>query len=248
MIYVITYADEKYKATQNYCEYTAYKYGANTVYKFDKFDIDKNFMNNNNAILDLPKGGGYWLWKPYFINKVMNECNEGDWIIYTDSALYFNRNLKEHLDAYIRQNKKFIVQETRFLEKQFTKADVLEALDCNDSKYINSKQIAATVIVMQNCQESKEIVAEWLKYSQNKKLITDEIIIPNCKEFIENRHDQSLLSLICKKRMVTVDNNLFRDIVFPFHSKALLTYHHSLYDKKYKMFIASLVRVLKYIS
>ena len=247
MIYVITYADEKYKVPQNYCEYTAYKYGADAVYKFDKNDIDKKFLKNNQDILNAPRGGGYWLWKSYFINRVLDECKESDWVVYTDSTLYFNRNLQEYIDKYIEQDIKFAVQETKFLERQFTKVDILEALDCNDDRYASTKQLAATVIIIKNCKENREIVAEWLKYSQNKKLITDDIIKPNCDEFIENRHDQSILSLICKKHKVSIDNNLFCDIIFPFHQKALLTYHHSLYDKKYKMFMSSLIRVFKYV-
>ena len=247
MIHVITYADEKYKATQKYCVRSAYKHGADIIYEFGPNNIEQDFKEKNQEILRSPRGGGYWLWKPYFINRVLKECKEGDWLIYTDSALYFNRSVQKYIERLARQGKSFVVQETKFLEKQFTKADILWALECNEEKYLNSKQLAATVIILKNCVESRKIVEEWLDYSQEKGLISDDIVRPNCDEFIENRHDQSLLSLICKQRKASIDNNLFCDIVLPFHRKALLTYHHSLYDHKYKMFIAGVFRVFKYI-
>ena len=247
MVYVITYADGKYEQTRRYNEYTAYKYGADFVYKFGPNDIEQNFKEKNQEILKSPRGNGYWLWKPYFINQVLAEIEEEDWVIYTDSALYFNRNVHDYIRKFEQQGKNFIVQETKFQEKQFTKADVLSALECNEEKYLNSKQLAATVIIIKNCVKNREIVSEWLEYAQDRRLISDEIIEQNCDEFIENRHDQSILSLLGKKRMVSIDNTLFRDIVLPFHKRALLTYHHSLYSNKCKMIFASVIRVFKMI-
>ncbi len=247
MIYVITYADEKYRVTQKYNEKTAYKHGADIVYKFGPDDIEKDFKEKNLETISEPKGNGYWLWKPYFIHKILNESNEGDWIVYTDSGLYFNRNIQKYIDKLVRENKSFVVRETKFQEKQFTKADVIHALDCEQDSYLNSRQLAATVILLKNCKESKALVEEWLKYSQDKNLISDETVLPNCDAFIANRHDQSILSLLCKKRNVSIDNNLFRDIVLPFHRKALLTYHHSIYGHKYQMFCSGVIRWLKCI-
>ncbi len=245
MIYVLTYGDEKYKVTQKYNADSAYKYGADAVYMFGPDDIEEDFRNKNQNILTVLRGNGYWLWKPYFINKILEECKEGDWIIYTDSSLYFNRNIREYIERYIEKNESFIVRETKFLEKQFTKADIFYALGCEDDRYRNTKQLAATVIVLKKCTESKELISEWLELSQKKMLISDDIIMQNCEEFIENRHDQSILSLLCKKRKVLVDNNLFCDIILPFHRRALLTYHHSVYGRKYQMFISSVIRAFK---
>lgn len=247
MIYVITYADEKYKATQRYNECTAYKYGADKVYAFGPNDIDKDFQEKNKDILAEPKGNGYWLWKPYFIDRVIQESKEGDWIVYTDSALYFNRNIKKYIGRLARENVKFAVRETKFLERQFTKTDVIHALKCEEDIYLNSGQFAATVIVLKNCEENKALVAKWLEYSQNKSLISDEVVLKNCDDFVANRHDQSILSLLCKKKNISIDNNLFRDIVLPFHRRALLTYHHSVYDHKYQMYLSGLIRLFKCI-
>ena len=134
------------------------------------------------------------------------------------------------------------------MEKQFTKEDVFFALGCEDDKYRNTKQLAATVVVLKKCAVSRAIVTEWLALSQNRMLISDDMIKQNCEEYVENRHDQSILSLLCKKGVgVFIDKNLFLDIIFPFHRKALLTYHHSAYGYKYQMLIASVIRVLKIV-
>lgn len=248
MIYVINFADEKYKVTQKYNVDSAYRHGADVVYAFGPDDIEEEFREKNREILAAPKGRGYWAWKPYFINKILEECKEDDWIIYSDSGLYFNRNIPRYIERYIEKNQYFVVRETKFLEKQFTKEDVFYALECEDDKYRNTRQLAATVIVLKNCAESRRLIAEYLTFSQNEMLISDDAVKQNCEEYVENRHDQSILSLLCKKRGgVSVDNNLFLDIVLPSHKRALLTYHHSVYGHKYQMFIASVHRVLKII-
>ena len=41
-----------------------------------KKDISKTFINKYEEIFDSKRGGGYWLWKYYVINKTLGEISE----------------------------------------------------------------------------------------------------------------------------------------------------------------------------
>lgn len=251
MIHILCYGDDKYKDAVGLNIRTALKYGADKTYAFSDKNIDQDFYNKNKRVLEMKRGGGYWLWKPYFINKVINdECNDGDWLIYSDSGLVYNTNIREYLDNISRAIKEecFVMRSLKFQERQYTKRDVFCELNCDNEKYTNSNMLAATVIVIKVCEKSRLLIAEWLKLSQNYHLITDEESIrENYPEFIENRHDQSLLSLVVKKNnAVYIDNKLFIDII---HMKIgmnpLLIYHHSPHGSYWRIGIDVVLRIVR---
>jgi hypothetical protein len=59
---------------------------------YPKSEIDPVFMDKHKNILSLPRGGGYWLWKPYMIDSILQLLNEGDVLFYLDAKYYFIEN------------------------------------------------------------------------------------------------------------------------------------------------------------
>ena len=54
--------------------------------------------------------------------------------------------------------------------------------------------------MLRNTDENKKFIERWLFLVQDWHLLTDEpSILPNTQKFIENRHDQSFLSMLTKK-------------------------------------------------
>ena len=85
MIVAINYADSKFKKAQHWNSKTAIKYGAEKVIEYGPDDIDENFRNKNREILQNDKGGGYYLWKPYILNKAIKSMDKDDYLVYTDA-------------------------------------------------------------------------------------------------------------------------------------------------------------------
>jgi hypothetical protein len=52
-------------------------------------DIDAGFRQRNSGILSQPRGGGYWLYKSYFVNRTLAELQDGDVIMYSDAGCRF---------------------------------------------------------------------------------------------------------------------------------------------------------------
>jgi hypothetical protein len=66
----ITFATEDHMYLANDIIKNALKIGKfDTVQIYTLSDLDFVFLNKNKQILDQPKGAGYWIWKPYVIQK-----------------------------------------------------------------------------------------------------------------------------------------------------------------------------------
>ena len=91
MIIAINYANESFQKAQKLNLETALQWGADKVIGYTPEDMDDEFREKNKEILSAKKGNGYYLWKPYFLNKAYQELKDGDYLIYTDAgSVYVN--------------------------------------------------------------------------------------------------------------------------------------------------------------
>ncbi len=231
MIWAVNYANEKFAKAQKLNTKTAYAHGVDKVLSFAPEDIDIEFREKNKDILSRPRGNGYWLWKPYFIAKAMELMEDGEWLIYADAGLYYLSDVKAFIRKATEQGAWLICQETGFPEKQYTKRDAFVYMNMDAPVYIDAIQRAATLVIIKKCKKSYEFLQEWIKYASDSQIITDDPNTcgkENYEGFIENRHDQSVFSLLTKKyEGVTIDNNLF--VKYPRKEKpqALLCCHRT---------------------
>ncbi|WP_148630526.1 hypothetical protein [Bacillus sp. E214] len=202
MKYAINYADVKFKAAQKFNTKTAYKKG-----KFDKVleygpeDIDLEFKRENNFILNSPRGGGYWLWKPYIIRHALQQIEWGDYLFYCDSGAFYCNSIDYLIKTLEEYEQDILVFENPLIEKQWTKGDCFYFMGCNTEEYTNTNQRIATYFLMKKTNRTLEFIDEYLRYCCNKNIISDLTNIKgkNYEEFIDHRHDQSIFSLLTKK-------------------------------------------------
>ena len=212
MLYVINYANGKFKNSQRLNTKTALKVGkADKVINYSSEDIDEKFYNKNIKILSQKRGNGYWLWKPYFIYKTLNEINFGDYLMYCDSGAYFVDDIHKLISVMNKDKQDIMCFQIKTIEKNYSKRDAFILMNCDTKKYTDSFQIEGGFCLIKKSIKSFNFVKKWLDYCQDERIITD---IPNqCgkknyKGFIENRHDQTAFSLLLKKSCVTP----YRDI------------------------------------
>jgi len=165
------------------------------------------------------RGYGYWFWKPLFLKKIMNEINVGDIIHYVDVGCHIqniNSRFNDYLNLLIDKNK-WILPFQYYSKKQkledgisfpdreefkYTKADLLNYFGFLDNKNItHSPQFWAGSFFITKDSKSINFLKEWMNVFEKKFNLIDDTqsIIENLKGFIENRHDQSVFSLLCKK-------------------------------------------------
>jgi hypothetical protein len=211
----ITFATNNYlNDAKELCESALNKGGFDTVKIYNLDDLDSIFLNKNKHILEQPRGAGYWLWKPYVIQKHLYEIDDGDILCYCDSLYLFLKDIRTTSDIWLASknisapyNKP---NETSWYEKNFTKFDSLVLMNVPRNLhdvYRANYQVWAGFFLTRKCLNSQRFVGEWVTYAQDSRIITDvkSIFGPEDKEFIDNRHDQTVLSILLKKWGIPMD-------------------------------------------
>lgn len=150
------------------------------------------------------RGFGYWCWKPQVILQSLRQINEGDILIYADIGCEFVPSKAKSLLEKLQNlaNNDIMGFSLPYQERQWTKNDIFRHFGAeNNPKFTESSHICATLIFMKKSAKTIQIITEWLDIFKNHWNLVDDSPsqTPNHKDFCENRHDQSIWSMINKK-------------------------------------------------
>lgn len=170
-----------------------------------------NFIENNK------RGYGYWIWKPYIILRQLEEMNDGDFLFYIDAGSTIVPHMKHKLDAYIKvleeSNRPIMTfNDVTYPEIKFQKMAVLKRFAVEGKTldqipdFLNSQQVESGIFMCRKCEFTMQFVQLWLDLllEDDYRLVTDEDSNEQLPEFIDHRHDQSILSIICKLNGTTI--------------------------------------------
>jgi hypothetical protein len=176
------------------------------IYTDNDIKNDFDFWNKHGKFIENNKRGyGYWLWKSYINNNIINLYPNETIVFYADSGCEFNENKKELLLKYINELKSnddtnMIVFYHDTTDNNYTKKDLLNLLECN---YLCSEtsQITATSFLYKINDITKNMIKEWYEICSSDYHNIDDSpsISNNHSSFNEHRHDQSVFSLLSKK-------------------------------------------------
>ena len=202
----ITFGNDKYNGAKKriYKEAVQFSFFDN-INIYEPEHIDSNFKKKYNDILFQTRGSGYWLWKSYFISKKLSEINFGDYLIYCDAGCTINKKgiprLYEYIDMIEKSELGIISFQMGFSEKKYTTSQVFDKLNINyDSDILTSGQYVGGILIMKKCDNVLNIFNKFFEViDSDHNLITDHYNkINQIPEFKDNRHDQSILSVIRK--------------------------------------------------
>lgn len=214
MIYAMTCADQNYMPCAEFHMKTAIKKG-----KVDKTiicnieELDEDFKKKNQKILSSGEGRkrGFYVWKPYYVNKVLSQIAYGDFLIYLDSAGFYYRSDVHEIVNYMLQNNVDMVGTRRFpyLDKHWTRRDTFVYMGCDTSEYTDRKQCMGGCFILQKTEKTVKLIQEWIEYAQNFQIIADTdntCGLDNYEGFVAHRHDQSIMSILqTKYHVVTIE-------------------------------------------
>ena len=232
----ITYGDNKYLKSR--------KRLVNEVKSLNLFDeyYDEceNIINDKEIkealknedfknVFNKKRGGGYWIWKPYIIYKNLLKLNNNDILVYTDAGSMIYKKKSKSIDRFNylfnfvnNYQKGLIAINQKYIESQWTKGDIFDYFSFrNNKKIYNSTQYAAGAIhVIRKCNFSMNLYKEWWDIAKNKAFFFDDSpsLNKNYDNFLENRHDQSVWSLLCKKYNIKRFSDLYHN---PFINKRI---------------------------
>ncbi|MBN1317288.1 MAG: hypothetical protein JXA42_17530 [Anaerolineales bacterium] len=211
MIWLMNYANCVYRGSQKRNNRSGMDTGRfDRIISFSPGDIDPDFRKKNDHIFRQRRGDGFYLWKPYFIHKVLQQINNGDYLFYSDAAAYFITPICELVNCCEKSAQDIIPFDLTAPEKFWTKRDAFKLLDCDSPKFYETNQRMASFSLWRKTAFSTGFSETYLEYSQDERILADwvnQTDLPNYDGFVAHRHDQSIFSLLTKK----YDLDPFRD-------------------------------------
>jgi hypothetical protein len=152
-------------------------------------------------------GFGFWRWKPVLLRALyerhLKDSEEFAGIVYLDAGCEIPQNKTS--SYFMRRmmrltfNQPVISAETNYLEKMYSKREVIQRIGVDDIT-LSSRQIQATWMLLRKSNITEDLLHMWSHlaieddgyYFDNRTLDEDDF-------FIAHRHDQSVYSLLYKK-------------------------------------------------
>lgn len=203
---LINYADSAYASAQRWNTWSAKLIAKmDKVFAFHPEDIEPSFLQAHKETFAQKRGSGLWLWKPYFVHRVMQTLKDGDTIFYCDSGAFFIRTPKAVFDTLSDEQPLFVC-DIPLIESCWTKPLCFTEMECNADKIKYSNQIIGTYFAIYVNSFTRLFVEEWLEYCCRYDLLSPDGLskkaTPERKygtDFVSHREDQSIFSLLCKK-------------------------------------------------
>lgn len=219
-IYGISYASRHFNDRYNIITNLANQCGLFDTFKcFREQDIDNSFKEKYKEIWNISKGGGYWIWKPYIISKMLEQMKDNDILVYVDSGCHINitpestKRFNDYINMINNSNTGLLRFQLTHQEKNFTNRKTSEYFknkfnidDDSMNTYLKTFQILATVIILRKNDYTINFFNQVLEIlDDDMNLFTDKYNNShNSNNTSHNninenhRHDQSIMSLLYK--------------------------------------------------
>ncbi len=207
--YLTSFATAKYRTSLAVLIGTAVRHGIDEVRPWRPEDLRSlDFFRAHQAVLEQPRGAGYWLWKPFIIREVLREARNGDPVVYADAGVAITDSLGK-LFALCREKEMLLfvghydgVCGQPNVCRAWTKRDCFVLTGCDAPRYHEARMLDAAFIVLTKSERVQRLVDEWLSYCCDSRILTDSPNTcgqPNLPGFVDHRHDQSVLSLLAAR-------------------------------------------------
>lgn len=227
--HIISYATGGYKNSFPRLRQQAHSTGwFDTIKTLSYDDLPQDYTSR----FKFPKnnrGAGFWTWKPWLVNDHINNLTPGDILVWSDAQNIINIEGQSRYYEYIEMlnssdlgciSFQFTAHPSTpdilWRENEYTYEETFEYFDIpTNSKHATTGQIAANCIIFKVNEHAKFLCNEWVDTLKRRvDLFTDEYIQHNKSKnsfFKDNRHDQSIFSLIRKKHgsITLSDETLF---------------------------------------
>lgn len=182
------------------------RFGSFIAYNEDSI-YQSEFYQQNREMFNFKKYFGYFLWKPYLIQRTIDMVPQ-QYVLYCDANLRFT-NFEAFENDFRRLTSKqgmYLIQHQNFINRDWTKRDTFVVMQADEERYWSAKQYWTPLVGFSKDTISRQVLREYLYYCRIPEVVTE---LPNThgKEnlpgFREHRWEQSVLSILVEKYGLT---------------------------------------------
>jgi hypothetical protein len=235
-VYLASFSTPNFAKSHAILDKSARKQGIKNIFHYT-FETDVKgtpFYEKNRAIFDIPRGIGYWLWKPYLILESLKKMNEGEVLVYADSGVEIIKPLTPVLEICEKQQDIVFFHVHSYLNSSSTRRDTFILMDCDTPDYHDAKMVQASFILFKKTKKTMSFVEEWLSFCENIQILGEDENVcgkENFSDFFGHRHDQSIVSILRVKHGFPIFRNPSQlgnphVVAFPNSPFPQLVHHH----------------------
>lgn len=207
-----SFSTPDYKPYLNKLIKSARKFGIKKTLIYGINDLTKaEFYRKHYTTFQQKTGFGYWLWKPFFVNKALSEIKYGDVLFYVDAASLFIADPGPLVNIALTNESGIVAFDAWPMQnRQWTKRDTFINMNCDDQRFWDAKHVIATLFLIRKTDFTVDFFSEWLKECENVQSLSDNPNVhekENFSDFVSHRMDQSILSILIKKYAVETYRN-----------------------------------------
>ena len=204
-IHTITYGDTNYISQREFFRETAEVSSFfDSVKVYTPNHIKESFKKEYKYIWNSRRGGGYWIWKPLIVKRVLDTLPKDDILIFCDAGCMINRKGKkrfyEYTDQLMDSTSGSIAFELNFQEYKYTKQEIFDYFGASE-QIRNAEHTISGIMMFRKGEHAKMLVDKWYQALLDFPMLFTDYYDPEIQDprFVENRHDQSLISIIRRK-------------------------------------------------
>jgi hypothetical protein len=215
-IHFMTYGNNKFENSKRRLLLEAKEFGEfASINGYGPNDLSKKFIEKYKYYLDQSRGGGYWIWRPVIIHDALKFINENDILVYLDAGCKLNKEGKNRFYEYINMlnncKNNYGIMSFQMsgnngpggleIEKKWTIKEIFDNFNIDmDSDIANSGQYLGGILVMKKNEHLKKYMNMYVSTVLTKPLLCTDFYNnkPQINEFRENRHEQSITSVLRK--------------------------------------------------
>lgn len=213
---LVCYASNEFAASRDRLVASALRHGITTPVCWSRADLERtSFYRAHAEVLNAERGGGYWLWKPFIVAQALHDMTDGDILCYCDAAVEVIADLSPLFDL-CRDGHDVLLFAGHYDDvgspgpntcAKWTKRDCFVSMDVDEPGYHDGQMLDASFLVLRRSRASLAFIDEWLHCCAQPQLLTDQPNVhgrPDLPQFIQHRHDQSILSLLTIRHALDV--------------------------------------------
>lgn len=213
-IHFITYANDVYENAKKRLLHEAHHFGEFiSIQGLSPYDLSEEFNRKFEKILQIPRIAGCGIWRPEIILNKLKLMKDGEYLLYMDAGCKLNTRGKQRMFEYIelldKSDKGLITIRMTgnngfgqlCKEREYSRKEVFDYFKVDPNSEIgNNPQCLSGILLMKKNQHLMKIIELWLQcVHENPKMFTDiydKPINAQDEQFIANRHEQSVLSIL----------------------------------------------------